>query len=92
MSMCDLHNVNTTVSGDGFEFDLAFVVSEENLNEARNQFGDTGSVKTFREECHTKDTTTSLMNTENHPNARAAPTTTTKQRTRSSSRQHNSQR
>ena len=28
MSMCDLHNVDTTVSGDGFEFDLAFVILE----------------------------------------------------------------
>jgi hypothetical protein len=29
MSMCDLHNIDITVSGDGFEFILAFVISEE---------------------------------------------------------------
>jgi hypothetical protein len=75
MSMCDLHNVDTTVSGDGFEFDLAFVISEENLNDAPNQFGDTGSVKTFREECQTEDTFP-MVDTEKHPNARPAPSTT----------------
>jgi hypothetical protein len=36
MSMCNLHNVNTTVLGDGFEFNLAFVISESNLNKAPN--------------------------------------------------------
>jgi hypothetical protein len=73
MSMCDLHNVDTTVSGDGFEFDLAFVISESNLNEAPNQFGDSGSVKTFREECQTKDTTPTMV-TEKHPKAGALST------------------
>jgi hypothetical protein len=29
MSMCGLHNIDITVSGDGFEFILAFVISEE---------------------------------------------------------------
>jgi hypothetical protein len=74
-SMCNLHNVNTTVSGDGFEFDLAFVISEDNLNDAPNQFGDTGSVKTFREECKTEDTFP-MVDTEKHPNARPTPSST----------------
>jgi hypothetical protein len=74
MSMCDLHNVDTTVSGDSFKFDLAFVISESNLNEAPNQFGDSGSVKTFREECQTKDMAPTMMVTEKHPNARVSST------------------
>jgi hypothetical protein len=68
MSMCDLHNVDTTVSSDGFEFDLAFIISEDLLNEAPNQFGDSGSVKTFREECQTNEVT-KRMDTEKHPKA-----------------------
>jgi hypothetical protein len=76
MSMCDLHNVDTTVLGNGFDFDLAFVISEEKLNEVPNQFGDSGSVKTFRKECQTKDTTPRMMDTEKHPNATREASTT----------------
>jgi hypothetical protein len=78
MSMCDLHNVDTTVSGNGFKFNLAFVISEEKLNDAPNQFGDTSSVKTFCEECQTNDSTPIMMDTEKHPNARKPTTSTSK--------------
>jgi hypothetical protein len=73
-SMCDLHNVNITVFRDGFEFDLAFLTSEEKLDEAPHQFGDTGSVKTFREECQLKDSTPNMMDTKKHSTARAHTT------------------
>jgi hypothetical protein len=50
-TMIAVYGVDTTQKGDGFEFDLGFVISEEALNQASNQYGDTGSVKTFRAEC-----------------------------------------
>ena len=53
-TMCDLFNVDTK-RGNGLKFDLDFVISTRSLNEAPNQFGDSGSVKTFREECQMVD-------------------------------------
>lgn len=63
-SMCNLHNVDATVTGDGFEFNLAFVILEGKTSEAPNQFGDTGSVKTFREECQAMDSTPTMVGKE----------------------------
>jgi hypothetical protein len=66
-TMIAVYGVDTTQKGDGFEFDLGFVISDEALNQASNQYGDTGSVKTFRAECATPPPFASPK--EKHPSA-----------------------
>ena len=49
-AMADLLNIDT--SGDakkGFEFDINYLIEE--VSPSKNQYGDSGSVKTFRDEC-----------------------------------------
>jgi hypothetical protein len=45
-AICDMMNINEDITGDGFEFDISFIVQE--VVTPVNQYGDTGSVKTFR--------------------------------------------
>jgi hypothetical protein len=45
-AICDMMNINEEITGDGFEFDISFIVQE--VVTPVNQYGDTGSVKTFR--------------------------------------------
>jgi hypothetical protein len=47
--MCNLLNIDTEQNGNGFEFDINFVIEE--APQSKNQYGDTGSVKTFRDAC-----------------------------------------
>lgn len=46
-SICDIFNISDENAGNGFEFDLDFVI--EDALTPKNQYGDTGSVKTFRD-------------------------------------------
>jgi hypothetical protein len=72
MSMCDLYNVDITGDGEGFEFDLEFVVSDEALNKAPNQFGDNGSVKTFRDDVIKEAPNPKMLENERYPHSRAS--------------------
>jgi hypothetical protein len=47
--MCNLLNIDTEQNVNGFEFDINFVIEE--APQSKNQYGDTGSVKTFRDAC-----------------------------------------
>jgi hypothetical protein len=49
-SICSMMNVDESMSGHGFEFDINFVV--DNIPLSNNQYGDSGSVKTFRSACN----------------------------------------
>jgi hypothetical protein len=71
-TMIAVYGVDATQKGDGFEFDLNFLISEDALNQAPNQYGDSGSVKTFRDECAAPPHDTSkLAFREQHPSALA---------------------
>ena len=49
-TMADLLNIDTSASvSKGFVFDIDYVIEE--ATPSKNQFGDTGSVKTFRDAC-----------------------------------------
>ena len=57
-AICDIYNVDTTQAGNGFDFDIGFLVEDAKVS--KNQYGDSGSVKTFRDACvdhlgHTSD-------------------------------------
>ena len=45
-AICNLMNLDEETTGDGFEFNIDFVVEEVLI--PKNQYGDTGSVQTFR--------------------------------------------
>jgi hypothetical protein len=47
--MCNLLNIDTEQNVNGFEFDINFVIEE--APQSKNQYDDTGSVKTFRDAC-----------------------------------------
>jgi hypothetical protein len=47
--MCNLLNIDKDQNDQGFEFDIDFVIEE--APQSKNQYGDTGSVKTFRDVC-----------------------------------------
>jgi hypothetical protein len=49
-SICDTLNVDGEQGCDGFEFDINFLIDEN--ARPNNQYGDTGSVKTFRSACN----------------------------------------
>ena len=49
-TMADLLNVDTSASASkGFVFDIDYVIDD--VSPSKNQFGDTGSVKTFQDAC-----------------------------------------
>jgi hypothetical protein len=48
-SICSLLNVDDDHGGQGFEFDIHFLVAE--IARSKNQYGDSGSIKTFRSAC-----------------------------------------
>ena len=45
-AICNIFNIDSTSDGNGFEFDMNFVVEDD--IRPKNQYGDTGSIKTFR--------------------------------------------
>jgi hypothetical protein len=53
--ICDIYNVDSTQAGNGFEFNIDFLVADAAVS--KNQYGDAGSVKTFREACVPMDET-----------------------------------
>jgi hypothetical protein len=52
--ICDLLNIDTEKTCNGFEFNINFIIEE--APQSKNQYGDTGSVKTFRDACQDDDT------------------------------------
>jgi hypothetical protein len=46
-SICDMLNIDEGNGGNGFDFDINFVIEE--AGRPTNQYGDSGSVKTFRD-------------------------------------------
>jgi hypothetical protein len=46
-SICDMLNIDEENGGNGFDFDINFIIEE--AGRPTNQYGDSGSVKTFRD-------------------------------------------
>ena len=48
-TICDIYNVDSTQASNGFDFNIDFLVEDAKVS--KNQYGDSGSVKTFRDAC-----------------------------------------
>ena len=64
-AICNLMNLDEETTGDGFEFNLDFVVEE--VLTPKNQYGDTGSVQTFRDALNDADADLDEFSKPAHP-------------------------
>jgi hypothetical protein len=64
-SICDMMNLNEDDAGNGFSFNIDFVVAQAGAP-SKNQYADTGSIKTFRSACHDD---ASLISSDSNPDS-----------------------